>query len=661
MLNPKQRIEEIDRQLEELPKGTLTYKTIKGRKQPYIQRTMDGKSVSYYVRLSEREQIMIELEERSQLQKEKKYLLEYHKSLKDILERNPYLDEPVGLGYHNFQDFVCKNRFYVDKTHFISEWIRDDSQVLLLTRPRRFGKSMLLSTVENFFDPRFADHPERFEKLKVWKEERARECFGRVPVISISFGGCKGSNYKQAVKGILINLHTLYFTHQYLLDSDKLSDEEKAGYKDFYMNLLEGSDAGEDILENSIPFMCNLMYKHYGVKPYILLDEYDTPLLEAYTGGYWDEMIETCRQLFHNIFKENEYYQRAIITGVTRISRNSLFSDLNNVKAATITSDSYGDCCGFTEQEVKDALKCQNIDEMAKVKALYDGFNFGKRKDIYNPWSICNYLTTRELCNYWVSTSSNKLIGEMIRRHPLQSKYEIEQLMQGEKLHKKMNECISFQYLDGDEESLWSLLLSVGYVKAENVVKDNEMIECDLSVTNEEVMGMYRTEIPGMFFNGRSSYEHFTYALLHHNVDMMTDIMLDLTYSSMSYFDVGKGPKERTPENFYHGFVLGLIVSLKMEYRIVSNRESGRGRYDIAMYPLKEGADAFIIEFKVFDAAREKDLEETAQRALEQIDSRGYEADLLASGIENERIYKLGFGFKEKDVVIRMEAEICRK
>lgn len=655
MSNPRERIQEIDEQLEQLPKGTLTYKNIKGKKQPYIQRTIDGKSVSYYVKLADREQVLLAFDRRMELLEEKKHLLAYQEKIQEILHRNPYLDVEIGIGYHDFQAFACGQQFYVDKTHFISEWLRRKSEVLLLTRPRRFGKSMLLSTLENFFDPRYSDHPERFEKLHVWKDQMARAYFGKIPVISISFGGCKGKDYEQAIKGIRINFSSLYFSHEELQESHKLSREDKARFSAIYRGL-SGDTSGEgSVLEEAIPTMCQLLYKHYGVKPYILLDEYDTPLLEAYTGGYWDEMIETCRQLFHNIFKENEYYDRAIITGVTRISKNSLFSDLNNVDVATTTSQAYSDCCGFTEEEVKDALQCQNIDEMAQIKALYDGFTFGDRKDIYNPWSICNYMRDRKPCAYWVSTSSNKLIGEMIRRHPVQSKYEIEQLMRGEKLHKRINECVTFQYLDGDEESLWSLFLAVGYVKAENVVKQNEIIECDLSVTNEEVMGMYRTEIMGMFFNGRSSYEHFTDALLRHDIDMLNDILLDLTYSSMSYFDVSRGPKSRTPENFYHGFVLGLIVSLRETYRIVSNRESGRGRYDIALYPLREEDPAFIMEFKVFDERKEKGLEDTARRALEQIEERDYEADLVASGIGRTRIYKLGFAFEGKEVLVLEE------
>lgn len=648
-LNPKRRIAEIDNRLQELPKGTLTYKKINGKSQPYVQRTVEGKSVSYYVKLSEREQVFLEFQERTELLEEREHLLVYVESLKKILSRNPYLDANVGLGYQNFLDFVCGKRFYVDKTHFIPEWLASDARITLITRPRRFGKSMLLSTVRTFFDPMYADHPEYFEKLRVWKDADCRSLFGTIPVISVSFGSCKGNDFAQAMRGVTLGLYNMYIQHEYLRESPKLSEEEKAEYRRIVAYF---SEQRTEYVEISIQKLCELLYKHYGKFPIILMDEYDTPLLEAYTDGYWDETINTFRQLFHTTFKENDFFYRAIITGVTRISKNSLFSDLNNLEVDTVTCDAYSDCFGFTEQEVMDAFKCQDIDTIQDVKAMYDGFTIGRHQDIYNPWSICNYMRQRELIGYWVNTSSNKLVGDIIRRYPVESKYEIERLMAGEKVHKRINEGITFQYLEGDENSLWSLLLAVGYIKAENIVRSVEGIECDVSVTNREVMAMFKTEILGMFHNGWSAYGRFAEALLAHKMELMNEYLQTITYTSISYFDVADGPKERTPENFYHGLVLGLIVSLRDRYRIVSNRESGRGRYDIAMYPLQENTDAFIMEFKVQDRKKETDLEQTAKNALQQIVDKNYEADLLAAGVPAERIYKLGFAFAGKDVLV---------
>lgn len=645
--NPKDRIEHIDRRLEQLPKGTLTYKKINGKEQPYIQRTVDGKSVSYYVKVSEREQVFLEFEERTALLEEKKHLISYMEGLKDILKRNPYLSAKVGLGYQDFGDFTCGQQFYVDKTHFISEWIKNGTKITLITRPRRFGKTTLLSTVRMFFDPRYKEHPEYFSELRVWQDEKSRSMFGSTPVISTSFGSCKGIDYKQSVRGMMTQLGSMYGHHEYLLDSPRLSEEDKRLFEKtreaFFYN-------DTNYIEGAINNLCRMLYKHFGVKPIVLIDEYDTPLIEAYTDGYWEEMITTCRQLFHNTLKENEYLGRAIITGVTKVSKNSLFSDLNNLQVATVTDDIYSDCCGFTEQEVKDALKCQNIDDMKEVKEMYDGFIIGHQKDIYNPWSVCNYMRNRQLISYWILTSSNKLVGEIIRRHPFEKKYEIEELMVEKPVHKVINENITFQYLDGDENSLWSLLLSVGYIKAENVVKKNELTECDVSVTNKEVMAMFRTEIVAMFSNGNIAYEEFTRALTKHRTDDLIGIMEDITESSMSYFDGGANTGSRVPENFYHGLVLGLIVSMRKEYRIVSNRESGKGRYDIAIYPFDRKKDAYILEFKVMNERKEKTIQQTAENALKQIQDKNYEADLLAYGIPKEHIYKLGFGFSGKKV-----------
>ena len=382
----------------------------------------------------------------------------------------------------------------------------------------------------------------------------------------------------------------------------------------------------------------------------MLIDEYDTPLIEAYTDGYWNEMITTCRQLFYSTLKENDYLGRAIITGVMKVPKASLLSELNNLLVATMTDDIYADCCGFTEQEVKDMLKCQNIDNMKKVKEMYGGFTIGHQKDIYNPWSIVNYMQEQQLRSYWILISNNKLIGVMEDIAEYSMSYFDTAKNKGKPIHKVINENITFQYFDGDENSLWSLLLAVGYIKAENVVKDNEWTECDVSVTNKEVMSMFRTQIVAMFSNGNIAYENFTRALIRHRTWDMIGVMEDIAEYSMSYFDTAKNKGKHASENFYHGLVLGLIVSMRKEYRIVSNRESGEGRYDIAIYPFDKTKDAYILEFKVLNEHREKTVQETAENALKQIRTRNYEADLLTYGIPANHIYKLGFGFLGKKV-----------
>ena len=288
MSNPGRRIEEIDKRLEQLPKGTLTYKTINGKKQPYIQRTIEGKSVSYYVRMSEREQILLEFEERSRLLEEKKRLTAYRESLAAILKDNPYLGENVGVGYQYFTEIKENNLFYIDKTYFITEWLHRSAKISLITRPRRFGKTLLLSTVRTFLDPHYAEHPEYFEDLKVWQDPLCRMKFGQIPVISVSFGSCKGIDYAHSMRGMLNSLKAMYSSQDDLLTSERLEEDDRNEFKEIREALFRGE---ETVVENSIPILCRLVYKHYGIKPVILLDEYDTPLLEAYVGGYWEEMI----------------------------------------------------------------------------------------------------------------------------------------------------------------------------------------------------------------------------------------------------------------------------------------------------------------------------------------------------------------------------------
>ena len=556
------------------------------------------------------------------------------------------MGQVISIGKQDYVSLRENHYFYIDKTDFIRQWWKNADDITLITRPRRFGKTLNMSMLNCFFSRQYAERGDLFEGLSIWEEEKYRELQGTYPVIFISFADVKQNNYEDAVQKIKNIIVDVYRQHRYLEQQECFSESEK-------QNILSVTEEMNDVTaQDALKNLSKYLKLLYGKKVLIFLDEYDTPLLEAYTDGYWDEMIGTCRQMFHSAFKENNYYSRAIITGVTRVSKNSLFSDLNNIKVATVTCDEYSDCFGFTEQEVKDALMCQSVDQMQEVKKMYDGFIFGSHKDIYNPWSICNYLIDGELLSYWTNTSSNKLVGDIIRKHPMRSKHEIEQLMAGEVVHKEINENITFQYLDGDENSLWSLLLAVGYIKADNVKKKGEITECDVSVTNQEVMGMFRSQIREMVKNGDSVYRDFVYALMNHKTELLSEILTEVAYTSMSYFDTGKGPAERTPENFYHGLVLGLIVSLRDQYRIVSNRESGMGRYDIAMYPLQKDLDAFILEFKVMNEKKEKEIEDTARNALLQIEEKAYETDLLAAGIPREKIYKLGIAFVGKNALV---------
>ena len=375
--------------------------------------------------------------------------------------------------------------------------------------------------------------------------------------------------------------------------------------------------------------------------------------------GYWNEFINFIRGLFNSASKTNPYLERAVMTGITRVSKESVFSDLNNLKVITITSEEYADCFGFTEEEVFAALEQTGLeDKKTDVKEWYDGFIFGSLHDIYNPWSITNYLDTRKLQPFWASTSSNSLVSRLIQTASGEIKEKMEELLQGRQIVVTFDEQIVFDQLGRNENAIWSLLLASGYLKAEQVEYRGLIREpwYHLSITNLETASMFSGMFKGWFGMTQTSYNRFVKALFQGDVDAMNYYMNDVSVATFSFFDTGKeGGKHSEPERFYHGFVLGLLADQAEQYEIRSNRESGFGRYDVMMIPKNQkNADslAFILEFKVRNPGKEKSLEETVQTALEQIETKQYDGELLARGIEKERIRHYGFAFDGKQVLI---------
>ncbi len=555
----------------------------------------------------------------------------------------------VGIGIQDFSKIIENNYFYVDKTAFIKEWWESGDEVTLLTRPRRFGKTLNISMVEQFFSLRYAGKGDVFEGLAIWQEEEYRELQGTYPVISLSFANVKETDFETTKIKISKIMQSLYIDYSYLLESEALTDSEKEIFRKM-MNLADDADATLAIHDLS-----KFLYKHYGKKAIVLLDEYDTPMQEAYVNGYWNELVAFTRSMFNAAFKTNPYLARGMMTGITRVSKESIFSDLNNLKVVTTTSDEYADAFGFTEEEVFAALKEFGYQDKEKIKYWYDGFIFGSLKDIYNPWSILNYLDTGKFTTYWANTSSNSLVGKLIREGSKTVKTQFEKLLDGEHLITSIDEQIVYNQLDGSEKAIWSLLLASGYLKVldyEEYEKDGEDItepKYELALTNHEVRLMFRQMIRGWFDGVSSDYNDFEKALLQGDVEAMNEYMNRVSSDIFSYFDT---TTRIEPERFYHGFVLGLMVSLSDRYVITSNRESGFGRYDIMLEPKNKENVAIIIEFKVFNARRDKTIEDTIQAALQQIEDKKYEADLIARGVPKENIRKYGFAFQGKEVCI---------
>ncbi len=553
----------------------------------------------------------------------------------------------ISIGRQDFEKIRINNNFYIDKTDFIREWWESEDDVTLITRPRRFGKTLNMSMLEQFFSVDYAGRGDLFEGLSVWQEEKYRRLQGTYPVIALSFAKVKEISYQEARKKICRILSDLYRQFDFLWNSEKLTPREKELYQAV-------SDDMEDyVAAESLNALSNLLMRHYGKKVIILLDEYDTPMQEAYVSGYWDELVTFTRGLFNATFKTNPYMERALMTGITRVSKESMFSDLNNLKVVGMTSEKYADCFGFTEEEVSAALEEYGLSEyQQQVKDWYDGFTFGSRRDIYNPWSILNFLDEKKVGSYWVNTSSNRLVSKLLQEGSPSVKKNFEDLLAGGALELEIDEQIAYSQLSTKKNAIWSLLLATGYLKVweTTFVERTGRAYYKLVLTNKEVAIMFEDMVRD-WFSENDYYNDFIKALLLGDVAAMNTYMNRVTREMFSYFDTGRNPYSE-PERFYHGFVLGLMVELSDRYVVTSNRESGFGRYDVMLEPRRVAEDdGILLEFKV-QSEGEKELSDTVTQALRQIQERDYQASLAAKGVPEDRIRKYGFAFCGKEVLI---------
>lgn len=555
------------------------------------------------------------------------------------------MKKQLSIGIQGFDKLRTEDYYYIDKSDFISEWWENGDDVTLITRPRRFGKTLNMDMLRCFFSNHYKDRGDLFEGLSIWKDEKYRKLQGTYPVIFLSFAGIKETTLSGAKFQIKTLISRLYQENHYLTDSDLLSNTEKKSFENItpYMEDSETTFA--------LNTLCMYLTRYYNQKVIILLDEYDTPMQEAYMGGYWDEFTSFIRSLFNSTFKTNPYLERAIMTGITRVSKESIFSDLNNLNVVTTTSEQYATCFGFTETEVFQALDDFGLSpEQQMVKQWYDGFIFGSQKDIYNPWSITNFLKHRKLRPYWASTSSNQLVSRLIRTASSRIKEQMEELLLGNEISVTFDEQIVFHQLDQNENAIWSLLMAAGYLKPEQVEYRGELLEpwYYLKITNKETRAMFVGMFKNWFLQKDSSYSQFMQALLLGDTEAMNYFMNRLCLATFSYFDVGQDE----PEKFYHGFVLGLMAEQMENYTLKSNRESGFGRYDVMLIPKKENLPAIIMEFKSKSRMYTETLEEALQKALQQIEEKNYDAELLALGIPKEHIRHYGFAFEGKKVLI---------
>jgi len=569
----------------------------------------------------------------------------------------------ISIGNQSFESIREKDNFYIDKTNFIREWWDSDDSVTLITRPRRFGKTLNMDMIKCFFSNEYKNRGDLFEGLDIWKDEKYRELQGTYPVIFLSFASIKSNNFTDTKNDIVAVINGAFRSHSYLLDSDVLSDAEKEIFESFdrYANNISvDKEIANETVYRALNNLSLFLSRYYGKKVIILLDEYDTPMQEAYVNGYWEELVAFTRSLFNSTFKTNPYLERAIMTGITRVSKESIFSDLNNLKVITVTNEEYSKCFGFTEKEVFDALDEQGISgEKEKVKLWYDGFTFGKSKDIYNPWSIINFLDEKNYKTYWADSSSNGLINSLVKTGSSYIKMMMETLLKGETIDVPIDEQIVFSQLDYSEDAVWSLMLASGYLKvisSDKLTGDRtKSVMYKLALTNFEIKLMFEDMILRWFSPAKNETNEFIKALICGDIESMNAYMNKVALKTISYFDTGNVPSDEEPERFFHGFVLGLMVDQSENYIITSNRESGFGRYDIMLEPKDKQSQKYpgiVIEFKVINPRKENSLEETVEAALKQIEEKNYDAELINRGVKEENIHHYGFAFKSKEVLI---------
>ncbi len=563
----------------------------------------------------------------------------------------------VNIGIQRFDKLREQGSFYIDKTDFIREWWETGSEVTLITRPRRFGKTLNMSMLECFFSRKYEGRADLFDGLSIFEQDSDKEKYrnlqGRFPVIFLTFANIKADEYAEMEKKITETIAGLYESNRYLLETDCLSENEKEYYKSIKIGM------PSDIAVGAVHRMACFMQRYYKENVIILLDEYDTPMQEAWLSGYWNKAVSFFSSFFNATFKTNSYLERGMITGITRVAKESIFTGMNNLDVITTTSDEYSTAFGFTEKEVFDALDVMGLgSEKEEVKKWYDGFTFGSHTDIYNPWSISSFIRKNgKYENYWADTSSNGLVNALMQTGVPGIKQTMEALLQGKSFEAELDEKIVFDQLDGSVSAVWSLLLATGYLKVLDLkyVGERKRKVYTLALTNMEAESIFENMVKGWFGgNTETYYNEFINALLNDNVRKMNTFMNKVALNTFSSFDSGNKPSEQTePERFYHGFVLGMVVNMADTYIVRSNRESGYGRYDVMLEPIDKNGKAFIFEFKVLDPDEDEEtLEDTLAAAHRQIAEKKYETELVSRGFVAEKIRRYGFAFRGRECLI---------
>ncbi|MHB1651028.1 MAG: AAA family ATPase [Desulfitobacteriaceae bacterium] len=552
----------------------------------------------------------------------------------------------IAIGVSDFREMFTGAYYYVDKTLFIKDILEDGSKVILLPRPRRFGKTLNMSMLRYFFEKSSEDNRALFGDLAISQEPDCMAKQGQYPVIYLSFKELKNDNWEDCLNSFKFMIWQEYERHSYLLESGMLNEENRA----FYQNI---SNRSADIVDYQMALskLSKYLYEYHQQKVIILIDEYDVPIQQAYIKQYYDPLVSFVRNFMTAALKDNNYLEKAVLTGVMRVARESLFSGLNNLSVWTLLDEPYCKRFGFLETEVEELLNYYGIEsQIEEVRNWYNGYMFGNAV-IYNPWSLLKYAQNWKggLQPYWVNTSDNEIVHRLISRGGPALKMELEDLLQGTAVVKTINQNISMGEVEKNDQNVWSFLLFSGYLKPlSRDIIDGEMI-CSLAIPNREVQTIYRDIVKSWFSDSVHSdfLRTMLKSLISGQIEVFASHFREYVQSSFSYFDTGG----KVPEKIYHAFVLGLLVGLRPNYEIKSNREGGYGRYDVMVIPQDTSQAGLIIEFKSVDPEEVKDLEQIAQLALQQIEAKEYQQELFERGIH--KIIKLGIVFRGKEVLVR--------
>ncbi len=551
----------------------------------------------------------------------------------------------IGIGISDFKFLRIRDNYYIDKTMYIKDIIDNQSGVILVTRPRRFGKTLNMSMLKYYFDCTQKDSKELFKGLKIMsQEEQYTSKLGYYPVIYITLKDVQDRNFENMLLNLKSAMIDMYQEHMYLLKSDKIYEFEKQAITDI---LYARED--EVSLRNSIRELSKYLYRYYEKPVMLLIDEYDVPLQNAYVEGYYEEAVKFFKIFYGTTFKDNPYLEKTVLTGVSRVAKESIFSGANNFKVFTVLDDEFSDDFGITEKEMDKVIKDFNIqDKKEDIKEWYDGYTIGHTNGIYNPWSILNYLTDKKLMPYWVNTSSNDLI-KLVLKNSSTIKEKIERLLRDETIEVPINLETVIVGIENNEDNIWGLMLGTGYLKVEETVDLARGIY-KVKLPNREIKELFRGIVEGWFRNKviGNDLNSILKDLITLNLKEFEKKFDVLVREMFSYMDVG----ENTAENFYHAFVLGMLVGLKDTYYVNSNRESGYGRYDIMLEPKDKNGNSFIMEFKVLENKEEKTIEDTIKNAKKQIEEKRYEENLKERGFKN--ITKMVYAFKGKEVEIEV-------